>query len=68
MILIGPGDTHPIVGQVKLKLGDINDGNIYTEELAQRVRGWQRTQGREVTGLLESDDIRILFGNARKPF
>lgn len=68
MKILGQGDTDPIIGQVKLRLGTINDSDFFTEDLTQRVRGWQRTQGREVTGLLERDDLRLLLGNLSKPF
>lgn len=57
MILLGPGDDHPLVGMVKRRLGVFPCDEVFTEELASRIRGTQRLMGMEVTGLIEDDLI-----------
>lgn len=67
MIILGPGVSHPLLPYVKAKLRVTERSDVYTDELAQKVRGWQKIRGREVTGLLESDELDMLVGRGCKP-
>ena len=57
MIVLGPGDHHPLVGAVKRRLGVAPSDDEFTTELASYVRGAQQMLGIEVTGLIENDLI-----------
>jgi len=61
VILLGPGDTHPIVGHVKRKLGVYPTDDYFSETLAERIRGSQRLMGVEITGLIEDDLLERLL-------
>jgi hypothetical protein len=61
VILLGPGDTHPIVGHVKRKLGVYPTDDYFSETLAERIRGSQRVLGVEITGLIEDDLLERLM-------
>ena len=60
MILLGTGDVNPIVGVVKRKLGAYPSTDVFTEELAQYVRGAQRKLGLEPTGLIDDELLERL--------
>lgn len=61
MILLGPGDEHPLVGLVKRKLGVHPCDDVFTDELAARIRGAQMLCHMEVTGLIEDELIDRLL-------
>jgi len=61
VILLGPGDTHPVIAEVKRRLCVYPDDETFTEALAQRIRGYQRLRDWEVTGLIEDDLIQHLL-------
>lgn len=61
MILLGPGDTDPMVGYVKRKLGVYPSDDYFSDALAERIRGSQRLLGVEITGLIEDDLIERLL-------
>lgn len=58
MICLGTGDHHPVVAQVKRRLGVWPVDEVFTPELAARVRGLQRLYKMEVTGLIEDDFLK----------
>lgn len=58
MILLGPGDEHPLVLVFNRKLGVYPTTEVFSEELASRIRGAQRMLGMEETGLIEDELIR----------
>lgn len=60
MIILGPGDNHPLVGMIKRRLGVYPSDDQFTDELAARVRGAQMMLQLEVTGLVEDDLIHRL--------
>lgn len=55
MILLGPGDHHPLVGVVKRRLGVFPSDDEFTTDLSAYVRGAQRRLGMEATGLIEDE-------------
>jgi hypothetical protein len=55
VILLGVGDTHPVVGHLKRRLGVYPSDDFFSEALADRVRGTQRMLGMEITGLIEDE-------------
>lgn len=61
MILLGPGDTHPIVGHVKRRLGVYPTDDYFCEALGDRIRGSQRLLGVEITGLIEDELLDLLL-------
>lgn len=63
MIILGPGDTNPLVGMVKRRLGAYPSDDYFTDDLAARVRGAQTMLGLEVTGLIEQDLLERLHLN-----
>lgn len=58
MILLGIGDSHPLVGMMKRRLGVYPSDDYFSAELAARVRGAQQMLGLEVTGLIEADLVK----------
>lgn len=53
MRTLGPGDRHPSLERVKRKLGLYPADDLYTHELAARIRGLQMGWGSEPTGFLD---------------
>lgn len=60
MILLGPGDRDPLVVEVKRKLGVYPTDDLFSDALAERIRGSQRLAGVEITGLIEEDLLERL--------
>ena len=60
MIVLGPGDHHPMVGAVKRRLGVFPSDDEFTTDLAAHIRGAQIRLNMEVTGLIEEDLIDLL--------
>jgi hypothetical protein len=50
---LGPGDQHPVIVQVKTKLGVFPIDDEFTDQLAARIRGWRKLHGED------PDDIFI---------
>lgn len=44
---LGPGDEHPVVAEVKVRLSVYPVSNMFDNELAQRLRGWRRLRGED---------------------
>ena len=61
MILLGPGDTHPIVGIVARRLGSYPANDYLSDELASRIRGAQMRLGLDITGLIDDELIEALL-------
>lgn len=59
-MVLGPGDSHPVIGMIKRRLGVYPSDDEYTHELAARVRGAQLMLELEVTGLVEDDLLKRL--------
>lgn len=60
MIVLGPGDHHPVIGVVKRRLGVWPSDNEFTTDLAAYVRGAQQRLDLEITGLIEEDLLKRL--------
>lgn len=54
-MILGPGDTSPLVGMMKRRLGVYPSDDYFTDELAARIRGAQVMLDLEVTGLIDRD-------------
>lgn len=54
-MILGPGDTSPLVGMMKRRLGVYPSDDYFTDELAAHIRGAQVMLDLEVTGLIDRD-------------
>lgn len=57
---LGPGDSDPLIGEAKWKLGVYPATDDWTDPLTHRIRGMQALQGLEQTGLLEVEVLALL--------
>lgn len=57
---LGPGDSSPVIATCKRKLGVFPDDEVYTDQLAQRIRGLRLAHGLEVHGLIDDEVLEIL--------
>lgn len=61
-MLLGPGDRDPVVVAVKRRLGVTPEDDLFTDALADRVRGRQWLAGMERTGLLDEETTQLILG------
>jgi hypothetical protein len=61
MILLGPGDNHPLISAVKRRLGMSPGDDYFTDELAARIRGEQMRLRMQPSGLIDDDLMRLLM-------
>lgn len=50
---LGPGDSDPVIETVKRRLAVFPFGPDFTDVLSQRIRGYQKRKGLDVTGLVD---------------
>lgn len=68
MMVLGPGDSHPVVGAVKRRLGVFPSDDEFTMDLAAHIRGAQIRLSMEVTGLIEDDLVDRLHINRQSRY
>lgn len=68
MMVLGPGDSHPVVGAVKRRLGVFPSDDEFTMDLAAHIRGAQIRLSMEVTGLIEDDLVDRLHINRKSQY
>lgn len=59
---LGPGDESPVIATCKRKLGVFPADEVFTDALAQRIRGLRLAHGLEMGELIDGDVLKILEG------
>ena len=62
---LGPGDSDPVIETVKRRLAVFPFDPEFTDSLGQRIRGYQKRKGLDVTGLID-EPLLISLGVMRE--